>query len=194
MKKKISKLLNKQEYKKAEILLKSYLENSEENKEEIFKTYVLLGWLYDQWALISNNSLKNRYQKQAKKYFKISIKNKDTKQESIRGFATVLMHQNKLADSLEYYKKAHGIKKNFNTYNDLGNIYRKLKKNKLSSSFYKKALSKADSKEEYSISLYNLVMINKDLNNPKRKEKYLNILKKIAKTSEFAKVMLGRLS
>lgn len=194
MRKRISELLNKKEYKKAEILLSSHLKSSKEDKKEIFEIYVLLGWLYDQWALVSNDSLKGKYQRQAKKYFKSSVKNKDTKQESIRGLATVLMHQDKLLDSLKYYKKAHNLRKNFNTYNDLGNIYRKLRKNKLSVSFYEKALSKTGNKEESSISLYNLVMINRDLNNQKKEKEYFNILNNLAKNSSFARIMLDRLS
>lgn len=192
---KFNNLLNRQEYEKAEILLKKYLKQVNERDNKIFRIYLLLGWLYDQWALrVRKKSLRNKYQKKAKEYFKISVKNKNTKQEALRGIATVLMHQEKLSEALGYYKKAHSLKKDFDTHNDLGNIYRRLNKNNLSVSFYRKSFSLSENKEESSIPLFNLIIISRILNNQKEEKRYLEILKRLAKKLELAKVMLSRLN
>ena len=154
-----------------------------------------MGWFYDQWALkIRDKTLRSQYQDEAKKYFRKSIKNKKTEQEALRGIGTVLMHQEKISQALKYYKKAHNLKKDFSTYNDLGNIYRRLNKDKLSVSYYKKAFSLSKNKEKSAIPLFNLIVINKKLNNQKEEEKYLEILERLAEKSEFAELMLNRLS
>lgn len=191
---KYNNLLNRQEYQKAKILLDEYFKQTDKKDQEIFRIYLLLGWFYDQWALkIRNKSLRSQYQDKAKKYFRKSIKNEKTKQEAFRGVGTVLMHQEKISEALKYYKKAHNLKKDFSTYNDLGNIYRRLNKDKLAISFYKKAFSLSKKKEKSAIPLFNLIIINKKLNNQKEEEKHLEILKRLAKKSKFAGLMLDRL-
>jgi tetratricopeptide (TPR) repeat protein len=192
---KYNNLLNEQKYKEASSLLKGYLEQFNKKDEGIFRIYLLLGWLYDQWALkIKEKLLRNQYQNEAKKYFRKSIKNGKFKQEAFRGIGTVLMHQEKISQALEYYKKAHSLKKDFSTYNDLGNIYRRLNKDKLAISFYKKAFFLNKNKEKSAIPLFNLIIVNRKLNNQKEGKKYLKILKKLAKKSKLAETTLSRLS
>lgn len=192
---KYNNLLNEQKYQEAKALLEEYLKQIDKKSQEIFRVYLLLGWFYDQWALkIRDKTLRSQYQDEAKKYFRKSIKNKKTEQEALRGIGTVLMHQEKISQALKYYKKAHNLKKDFSTYNDLGNIYRRLNKDKLSVSYYKKAFSLSKNKEKSAIPLFNLIVINKKLNNQKEEEKYLEILERLAEKSEFAELMLNRLS
>ncbi len=187
-------LLNRQKYQKAKSLLDKYLKQIDKKSEEIFKIYLLLGWLYDQWALIlTNKSLQGRYQNRAKKYFRKSVKSKKTKQEAFRGIGTVLMHQEKKSEALKYYKKAHNLKRNFSTYNDLGNIYRRLKKVKLAIAYYRKAFLLSKNKEKSVIPLSNLIIINRKLNDKGKEGEYLGILKRLAKKSKLARLMLDRL-
>jgi tetratricopeptide (TPR) repeat protein len=191
---KYNNLLNKQKYQEAKVLLEKYFKQVDKKSEEIFKIYLLLGWLYDQWALkISDKSLRSQYQDKAKKYFRKNIKNEKNKQETFRGMGTVLMHQEKMSEALKYYKKAHNLKRNFSTYNDLGNIYRRLKKDKLAIAYYRKAFLLSRNKEKSAIPLSNLIIINRKLNDKEKREEYLRILKRLAKKSKLAELMLDRL-
>lgn len=192
---KYNNLLSKQKYQEAKILLEKYLEQIGKKDEEIFRIYILLGWLYDQWALIiKENYSRNQYQNEAKRYFRKSIKNEKAKQEALRGIGTVLMHQEKISRALKYYKRAHNLKKNFSTYNDLGNIYRRSNKDGLAISYYKKAFLLSENKEKSSIPLFNLIIINRKLNNHEAEEKYLKVLRRLAKKSKFAETMLDKLN
>jgi len=192
---KYNNLLNKQKYQEAKILLKEYFKRLNKKDKRIFKIYLLLGWLYDQWSLsIKEESSRSQYQNKAKVYFKKSIKNEKNKREALRGIGTVLMHQEKISEALKYYRRAHNLKRDFSTYNDLGNIYRRLKRDKLAIFYYKKAFSLSKNKGKSAIPLFNLVVINKRLNNQKDVKKYLKILEKLARKSKFAGLMLDKLN
>ena len=192
---KYNNLLNEQKYQEAGLLLDKYFKQIDKKSQEIFRVYLLLGWLYDQWALkIKDKSSRSQYQDKAKKYFRKSIKNKKTEQEALRGMGTVLMHQEKISQALKYYKKAHSLKSGFDTYNDLGNIYRRLNKDELAVSFYKKAFSLSKNKEKSAIPLFNLIIINKKMNNQREGEKYSAVLKRLAEKSKLARLMLDKLN
>jgi len=188
----INNFLNKRQYSDALLLLRKSIEE-ESDRNELCKKYVLLGWLYDQWALSVKKRAIKKYQKEAEKYFNLALECKKTKHNAIRGLATILMHKRKYDLAMTYYKKAHRLKKSFNTYNDLGNIYQKINKRKTAIINYEKAFYLRRDKEEASIPCFNMVVISKKTGDSATEKKYLDVLKKLAKKFDLAKIMMGRL-
>lgn len=179
--------INEQKYWEAIKFFKSYL-NKNNNDCYVFNQ---LGWAYDQQALITKDINKQKqYQLKARQYFKLAYSNKDTKKEAVRGIATVLMHQQQYDEALKYYKQAHKIEKDFDTYNDLGNIYQKINKDQIAIKYYKQALKMTKNKDALAIPLLNLILINKKLKNIKEKDKYLSRLRNLSKKSQLAENLL----
>jgi len=183
--------LMKGEFRKAKLILEKNFKNLE-NPLEINLNF---GALYDQWALkIKDEKRKKEYQRKAKLYFKKALQNKETRHRAIRGLAIVSMHQKKYKEALQLYRRAFRIKRDIHTYNDLGNIYRKLKKYKISIRYYKKAylLSLKKNKEFQIGPVFNLMMLNRELNNKREEKKYFKKLKELTKHSFAAKILLEK--
>ncbi len=156
MKKTINELIKKEKRYLRE--LKSFSKNNP-NKGEIFK---MLGIIYDQKALKSK--LKKKFQEKAKFYFQKALKYKKVKRDALRGLGTVFMHQGNYKKALYYYLKAHRMKRDADTYNDLGNLYRKMKQFKKAENFYKKGLKIAKRKEKDLYYKFIISAIQKNLN------------------------------
>jgi len=189
---KINNLLNERRYGDALLLLEKGIKGEKDN-DELCRKYVLLGWLYDQWALNVEKRITKKYQKLAEKYFNLALGYKKTKYDATRGLATVLMHQEKYDLAMIYYKKAHRLKKSFDTYNDLGNIYQKINKRKTAITNYEKAFCLRKNKEEATIPCFNMIVISKKAGDNATEKKYTDILKKLAKKFGLAKMMFERL-
>jgi len=188
----INKLLNERRYSDALLLLKKSVKE-ESDRDELCKKYVSLGWLYDQWALSSEKRATGKRQEESEKYFNLALGCKKTKYDAIRGLATVLMHKEEYDSAMVYYKKAHRLKKSFDTYNDLGNIYQKINKRKIAIANYEKAFCLRKGKEEASIPCFNMIVISKKAGDSATEKKYLGILEKLAKKFDLAKMMMERL-
>jgi tetratricopeptide (TPR) repeat protein len=102
---------------------------------------ITLGWIFDQRALKSK--LRKRLQRRAKFYFRQALRYKQNKREALRGLATVLMHEGHYKRALALYQKAHSIKRDADTFNDLGNIFRKMGRVEQALQYYKKSLMAA---------------------------------------------------
>lgn len=173
------------------------LEQFKQNDERRGDFYISIGWLYDQLAL---KSLGKRLSLQSKaiQFFKKAIRSKDkeVKFQGLRGLATVFLHQNELRTALNFYKKAYALKNNFHIYNDLGNVYQKLGEYSKASNLYKKALVNIENKQGgamAAIPLFNLIKLNEKMNKISDNKKYLKLLKKISKNSQFARQLLKNL-
>lgn len=189
---KFNLLLIQEKFREAKRLLEEINKTRKDSEMNLY-----FGWLYDQWALTIKNKDKIReYQNKARNYFEKALKPKETKLRAIRALATLLMHQKNYKESLELYKKSLslGKDKDFHIYNDLGNIYQKLKKNSLAFGYYQKALKMAKNDEEKIGPLYNLIQLSRKLNKDKQKAKYLKQFRRISKRSLIAKSLLKKLS
>lgn len=122
---------------------------------------ITLGWIFDQRALQSKS--RKRLQQRAKFYFRQTLRHKRNKREALRGLATVFMHEGQYSRALALYQKAHNMGKDADTYNDFGNLYRKLGHIEKSRQFYKKALRLARrTRNDFLVSIAqrNLEMLN----------------------------------
>lgn len=96
-----------------------------------------LGWIFDQRALESK--FRKRLQQRAKFYFRQALRYKRDEREAMRGLATVSMHEGQYSRALALYQKAHNMRKDADTYNDFGNLYRKLGQIEKSRQCYQRA-------------------------------------------------------
>ena len=180
--------------KKQLFILNQFKQNAQ-IKENL---YLSIGWLYDQLALKDS---KKRYLFQAKaiQFFKKAIKSKDkeVKFQGLRGLATVLLHQKKFKNALNFYNKAYLLKKNFHIYNDLGNIYQKMGQHPKALKFYKMALNAIKNKKDkeiLAIPLFNLIKLSEKMNKKSEAKNYTHLLKKISKNSSFAKELFEKIN
>ncbi len=176
--KKISDYRKSGNYEDGIHFAKQQIENLED-KEVISKANLMLGNLYDQYALQKTGAKKKELQNKALKHLKKALD--FNKFEALRGMANVYHHQNKPKRAIHYYKKAHKADptKAGSFHNSLGNVYQRMglnnnDKNKLikATKHYDKSLSLADSKENRLIPLTNLAILSKNLKNHKKAEKY----------------------
>ena len=186
-----SVLLIEGKFREAERVLKKRLKAL---REEQSRLYVLLGRLCDQLALGTKSKPRRvSLQKEAKGYFEKALSDRDIRWQAMRGLATLLMHQRKYTESLKLYRKTFQFKKSLQSYNDLGNIYQKLGKNKLAFKYYKKALSFKKERESLPAPLYNLVRLSRKMGLKSAEGRYLRELSSLSKKSLLAKKLLKRL-
>lgn len=145
----------------------------------ISKVNLMLGSLYDQYALQKTGVEKKESQDKALKHFKKSLSL--NKFEALRGIANIYHHQNKPKKAIQYHKKAYKVDPTQvgNFHNSLGNVYQRMgvknnDKNKLVKAMkhYDKSLSLANSKEDRLIPLTNLAILSKNLEKRDKAEKY----------------------
>jgi len=120
----------------------------------------IFGLTYDQYALLIPNNLKRKkYQKRAKLYFKLLLKQKPYLFEALKGLGLVELHQGNLNKALSFYKKALYLNpKEYSIYIDIGNVYQALKKYKIALRWYKKALIKKELKPFVSMNIASLYL------------------------------------
>ena len=171
-------------------------------KRNEYKSTILLniGWLYDQWALISSIRQKKIYQKKAREHFKRALRNGAEKWIAFNGLGTVDLHSRNYRRALQFYGNLHKLHKSPISYNALGNVYRQLGKLSIAKSNYKHALKKAKNGEEQSAALYNLIQLSKEipltdyLNEKTYVQKYARNLRRLAKKFPIAMILNTRLN
>ncbi len=124
-----------------------------------------LGWLYDQWALISSTKQKEVYQRKAKVYFREALHRGAYRWLVFNGLGTVELHQGNYKKALSYYRQMHILHRSSLSYNALGNVYRQLGKLSVAKRNYEYALRLSKHPIEKSSAMYNLSQLKKETSN-----------------------------
>ena len=151
---KLWKLYNQREFKK---LIKKGKAVSAHKKGQDIELFRILGTAHDQQALLEKDKTKKlKLQKKAIYYFKQILRSDLYRASAYRGLGLVALHQNRLKNSLDFYKKAYSLdKRDISNFISLGNVYRAIGQYSRAFEWYKKCLV---SKEE-NIKLIALVNI-----------------------------------
>ena len=183
------------DFVKRERALAKILLTGKQNKSNVF---LKIGWLYDQWALISSIEQREIYQRKAIKYFRLALHNGAERWIVFNGLGTVNLHQGNLKEALQFYRKLHRIHKSSISYNALGNVYRQLKRFIIAKRNYEYALKESGSGEEQSATLYNLIQLERQMssaNNLNKKlaaKNYMIKLQRLVEKFPIAKILFTR--
>lgn len=171
---------------------KQILINQLKAEHSAYEIAFFYGRLYDQWALSLKEDKRSTLQRKAKRNFQKAAKDPKLAVAALRGLALVNLHQGRLKQALRLYAKAFQKIKNAQTYNDMGNIFRKLGNPNKAINYYQKAKEIAQGEEKIG-PIYNLVLVFRELGDSVQSSENRKELEKMSKSSKAAKLMLDRL-